>query len=702
MMLALSLPGYGAPGLASEDLTACRELRRSEPVLALEHCEQAARRLRGAGEADAAFEALMHAAELASHLGDPGRAEAGLDLATAILADVGDPLAVHRLARRRGLVAYRDRRPAEALGRFLEALAAARAAGDAVAVAVSDNDLGVVYRHLGDLPSALEHFRASLEAKESLGDADVGSSLANVGSLYRSLGDRARAREFLQRALQEHAQRDRALAQAHTIEELARLDRDAGDLSAARQGMDQAWAAYVALEAPRERQRLALDRAELERAAGDAVAAQDWLQRALALGEELQRPLPLRAVLLSARLAASDPERAGAYEQLRAAADGSSGDEHALQAEAQDLLADLAESLARPQQALAHLREARRWQQELAEVRHGERLDALRVRFDVSRLEAERDRLAARGALQSAELARQRVRTYLAVCAGLLALGLFGLLAQRRLYRQRLAAQRAQAALESRVAQARQAAQALRSDLRSMRWLLEQEQGAALVFDAAGLVRAINGAGARALAASPEAASGKALGELVGADAAAWAQSWVESSSLAGSDASGDGSRLSGEGRYRLRCRRLELEEELGVLLIEPVEAALQPEPVAPLPQKQAESAAAGAARADFRHCLVELMQASLEAWERHTRKTRIDLAEASGVWRITIDDGRLRVRAMDRYLGLDTLPERPRWREVLRTAYFVLAELDLAADQRRRLEAMIEEVLAAARRGAG
>ena len=79
--------------------------------------------------------------------------------------------------------------------------------------------------------------------------------------------------------------------------------------------------------------------------------------------------------------------------------------------------------------------------------------------------------------------------------------------------------------------------------------------------------------------------------------------------------------------------------------------------------------------------------------------KGRIDLADASGIWRITIDDGRLRVRAMDRYLSLDTLPERPRWREVLRTAYYVLAELELDAEQRQRIETLVEAVLASMRR---
>ncbi len=101
--------------------------------------------------------------------------------------------------------------------------------------------------------------------------------------------------------------------------------------------------------------------------------------------------------------------------------------------------------------------------------------------------------------------------------------------------------------------------------------------------------------------------------------------------------------------------------------------------------------------RGEFRQDLVELMADSLETWERATGKTRVDLAESSGIWRVTIDEGRLRTRAMDRYLSLAQLPKQPRWREVLRTAYFVLGEC--AGEDDGRIEAGIEKVKRNARR---
>ena len=56
----------------------------------------------------------------------------------------------------------------------------------------------------------------------------------------------------------------------------------------------------------------------------------------------------------------------------------------------------------------------------------------------------------------------------------------------------------------------------------------------------------------------------------------------------------------------------------------------------------------------------------------------RIELAERSKAWRVAIDDGRLRARTMERYLAVSKLPRNPHWREVLRTAYFVLEQAPL------------------------
>lgn len=95
-----------------------------------------------------------------------------------------------------------------------------------------------------------------------------------------------------------------------------------------------------------------------------------------------------------------------------------------------------------------------------------------------------------------------------------------------------------------------------------------------------------------------------------------------------------------------------------------------------------------------FRESIVDLMSIALSCWEQCTGKNKIELAEESRVWRINIDCGRLRVRSMDRYLSLTKLPKAPRWRDVLKTAYFVLDHVEPGSTARRKLEESLEHTL--------
>lgn len=698
VLLALSCAWAGAAPAGSDPLDECRALRHSEPARALPQCEQAATALQRQGRGGDAFEAWMHAAEVASQLGDSARAEAALDHGSALLSQVSDPLAAQRVARRRALTAYRDQRPLDALRHFLVALAAARAVGDAPAVSVSDNDLGVVYRHLGDLPAALEHFQASLDAKEALGETDLGSTLGNIGSLQRQLGDLPRAREYLRRALQQHRQAGKPLLEAQTLEELARTS-GAGE---ARDGLAQAWGLVEEAGSPRDQLRVALHRAEFEADAGNAGEAAQWLDRARTLAAALGREEPLQALLVAARLASAPARQRALHDELAARlAGGAASEDPARVLEAREVLSKLSEALGDTASALAEARAFQRERARYDQTRHGERLDALRIRFEVAQLESERDRLRAQAGLQQAELQRQRARTWTVASIALLALALLALYSQHRLSRHRWRAQAERAALEARIVQARQAADLLRSDLRSLAWLLDQQQIAALIFDAGRRVRALTAHAAAHL--PPMAADASLLDDAIGAELAAWAQQAVESASL-GEAATADARRPLSDS-VTLRCLPIALEEELGVLLFDTASAPPAAPPIALQAGARADEPGDGVdagSRQEFRRQLVSLMQACLEAWERSTRKGRIDLAEASGVWRITVDDGRLRVRAMDRYLSLETLPERPRWREVLRTAYYVLAEVTLEAAQRQRIETLVEAVLASMRRSEG
>jgi len=94
----------------------------------------------------------------------------------------------------------------------------------------------------------------------------------------------------------------------------------------------------------------------------------------------------------------------------------------------------------------------------------------------------------------------------------------------------------------------------------------------------------------------------------------------------------------------------------------------------------------------EYRQQLVTLMRSALHTWEVTTQKSKIELAEESNIWAVSIDDGRLRTRTFDRYLRIEQLPKIPRWREVVRTAYFVLSNPAIEPETRMSLESELEK----------
>jgi two-component system, sensor histidine kinase LadS len=98
-----------------------------------------------------------------------------------------------------------------------------------------------------------------------------------------------------------------------------------------------------------------------------------------------------------------------------------------------------------------------------------------------------------------------------------------------------------------------------------------------------------------------------------------------------------------------------------------------------------------------YREALVKVMQDCHYYWQKVTGESIIDLAEKSRIWSVSIDNGRLRTRSMNRYLSLDKLPSNPRWRQVARTAYFVLSKVSQDEEARKALEnsvATLQEIV--------
>lgn len=95
-----------------------------------------------------------------------------------------------------------------------------------------------------------------------------------------------------------------------------------------------------------------------------------------------------------------------------------------------------------------------------------------------------------------------------------------------------------------------------------------------------------------------------------------------------------------------------------------------------------------------FKLLLVETMNIILETWEKHTNLSRIDLAQQSNAWTVSIDNGTLRTRSFDKYLNITTLPKFPRWKNIVKTCHFILADESLPTDQRSLISGKLDQIM--------
>ncbi len=93
-----------------------------------------------------------------------------------------------------------------------------------------------------------------------------------------------------------------------------------------------------------------------------------------------------------------------------------------------------------------------------------------------------------------------------------------------------------------------------------------------------------------------------------------------------------------------------------------------------------------------IRESLVTLLVKTLDLWEISTGKTKVELAEESTLWKAYLDRGTFKTRTLDKYLSIKTLPRKPRWREIIKTASFVITNCKLSDEDHATLELLISE----------
>jgi two-component system sensor histidine kinase ChiS len=699
--LASQAPGVRAAGAA------CDRFERA-PTIDTARCLREFKVKAGA----AAVERLHATIDARIKAGGFERADEALTCARALAAR-GDWRDRYETVRRDGVLAYRRERVPEALEAFECALGIAERNGFRPGIAKQTKNIGAGLMRLGDFrgaQTALERSLAILRADRS---PEIGSTLNNLGDLYREQGDHKTALRYYDEAIESYRRVGDEIEVAHTTETLSVMALDRGDTAAA-----VALLARAMREFRHEGQRPYRLRAYagLARAAmidGDLDAARRWSAEGLAFAAEHGLAVPSALQLEAARIERADGRAPIAIARLSAALDAlPETDPHriALLEERALALADVGAHA----EAIAALRAAKDAERRDAQARFDRQIAWQRSRLEA----AERERKIATLEYESRQ--RRLWTGVIALIALALALGV-GLYASRRNQRAREAAAARQARYEEALQRYRSEAEALRVDRRLLRALLATRGDAVCLLDAEGQVLAANGGACALLGADEAALIGVAFAErMTPGCRERWSQAMDHTE-----EGRPEALRIEIESGVALDARIAQWEQDAGVLILALREASSVSSEVVPSSLADADerredtidSGVSGDADDDsdrdsdsdpnadahrrYRRNLVELMLCVIEHWERGTGTNRIELAERSRIWRIGIDDGRLRARTMERYLTLAKLPDNPRWRDVLRTAYYVLEHCPIDPAPREDLQRRIYEVQAYARRDA-
>lgn len=104
-----------------------------------------------------------------------------------------------------------------------------------------------------------------------------------------------------------------------------------------------------------------------------------------------------------------------------------------------------------------------------------------------------------------------------------------------------------------------------------------------------------------------------------------------------------------------------------------------------------------------YRTKTVELVKDAMDVWLKCKGKTKFDFAEQSRIWRVHLDRSSLQTRTLDKYFSVETLPQNPRWRDVIATAEFVLKSCANDADKHEldHIRALKDEIADLIKQGA-
>ncbi|NVJ59944.1 MAG: tetratricopeptide repeat protein [Gammaproteobacteria bacterium] len=583
--------------------------------------------------------------------------------------------------RRRGILNYRQNQLTDALSQFQSALSVAEKNKLIDNTAVALSDLGTTHSAMMNYESSLELFQKSLALKRDLDNSiSTAITLNNIGNVYRNLDEWQQARVFYEEAINLYKSANQPIRVAHTQENLALIFVHEKRLSDAYSLLQKSYHAFNSANNQHAQLRLLIllaklniDTQKLEKAQQQLNAAQ---QLELKVGKNDQSN---RLKLQLGRLTSLQGQYLAAESLLM------TGFQDAKQAEQQELVIEFLYALTQNainqkqwQNAYEYQKRYGEAQQQWRNSRFDQSLAFHRATLEFDQQNHQIELLNKEKTIQSLALKQQRSQNiilFLAIVLTILisCLIIFWLWKKRKIETQQL---------QEEINYHRSQVAALGASYESLQQAFGQIKQPIIIINNRKEIMFVNHAMNQQYQIDSSIMDAS-LEQLIPLSNQVFWQLWNNNETI-DSQYLTDINLHAGNENYsvNLTVSTEHREEAITVIIISPAKAQEQQVPLDALLPK-----------ASFHQLLVDLMNMSIQAWENATQSTRIELAEKSGIWRVSIDDGRLRTRSLDRYLTLKSLPKRPRWREVIRTVHFVLAECTLDSDTKQAVKQLLESV---------
>lgn len=573
--------------------------------------------------------------------------------------------------RHRGILKYRQGLYPQALLIFEQAYQLAKTDKQTLLEAKALSDIGTANMAMANHKEAISAFHQSLLLKQQLASQrSIAITLNNLGSVYLKMEDWPQAERYYSQALTIYINEGNKASEAHSLENIAVVQMKQGKYKQASQGFKQSLNFFIEIKQEVAQLRLHINMAELNLLQQQLVEAEEHLD----LAQKIESKLGNNALTLPLQLNLGKLFiQQGLYQQAESILKTGL----ALSLENRDsrittrfyqALIDNAVKFLRWEQAFIFETKLKEHQLKGFQLKFDESLANTRVQFEYERQQQAIELLDKKNKIS--DLLIQSRNTQLLVLILLIVIMAAAMYALY--YRQKQHRIAEQKKLESQINWHRRRVKQLGVSHSALKAAFGQLPQALLVVGNSEEIVYINQSGCELLKQDEAQLVGQRLENIFPRTAVNFWEQWDSDSELENALVTD------------VRLNSQDPEQVLDIWLTN----ISRGEPIAVINMvKHGESTAQKPINSllteqDFQHKLVDLMFYCVEFWETTTQSTRIELAEKSGIWRVSIDDGRLRTRSLDRYLSVQQLPKKPRWREVLRTAHYVIAECKLDTEQ--------------------